>query len=311
MLVRSWLLAVALGLTLAPSWCGAQEAPEAAVEGQPVTEPGQQESGPTGETNAPSEDAEPPDLAPSLQGIEAAIRDLIAEEDEIERQRQEEREIRDLNAQEEMAGWAREMFWTSAATVVLTAVGVILIWRTLKATRDAVKEAEKATVAAQEAVNVTHEIGGRQLRAYLGFIGIESQLAPNEAFVRVAVNFKNTGQTPARRVRIRMGSFIKTAKNQPFVINCSDKEAMPSGPTDLGAGEAVSCSLNITRENFDVAAGTTASGEGMFLIVMSVRYEDVFKNPRRTLVTRMLEPRALSEYGMVLFVAYPKGNRST
>ena len=210
------------------------------------------------------------------------------------------------------------MFWTALGTVILTAVGVALIWRTLHHTRkaaeaaaDAVSEARAATLAAQEAVSVSREMGSRQLRAYVGHVGMMCQNSAGENYVRVMVEFRNSGQTPARRIQMRMGTFIRSPDSPPFFINCSDKEEASFGPTDLDAGQTVTCSINITRENFEIAANAAVSGRGVFVVMISTRYEDVFGTRRRTLVTRFLEPRALSEYRKIFFVAYHKGNRNT
>ncbi len=48
----------------------------------------------------------------------------------------------------------------------LTGVGVLLLWLTYQETKKAVAEAKEATKAAQESVNVTRDIGQKQVKAY-------------------------------------------------------------------------------------------------------------------------------------------------
>jgi len=76
--------------------------------------------------------------------------------------------------------------------------GVYLVAATLKATRDAVREAGDATDAAKEAVAVTRVGMEIQLRAYVGFesIGLEDTPEGKQLFLV----WINRGQTPARRV---------------------------------------------------------------------------------------------------------------
>jgi hypothetical protein len=144
--------AIALGLIVALPAALAQERIEPALESQPMPSPGQQESDRASQQDTAPAQVRPSDLLPGIQGIEAAIRDLIAEDDEIARQRQENREVRDLEAQEDMALWAMWMFFATLATVIVTVIGVCLIFRTLKYTKEAAIYAKIAAEAAKETV---------------------------------------------------------------------------------------------------------------------------------------------------------------
>jgi len=78
-------------------------------------------------------------------------------------------------------------------------VGVYLIARTLKATRDAVTEANEATEAARRAVQATEEGNRRQLQAYVHVERAEinwSDMAASHPSITLFV--KNSGQTPAK-----------------------------------------------------------------------------------------------------------------
>jgi len=170
MLGRIGGAAIALGLIVTVPDTLAQEAAQPALESQPIPRERQEESGSASQQDASPEQASAPDLLSAIQGIETAIRDMIAEEDNIARQRQEDREISDLQAQKNMAFWAMLMFFVTLATVVLTAVGVFLIWKTLQYTKaaatytktaadaavDSVDGARKGTVAARHAADAAH-----------------------------------------------------------------------------------------------------------------------------------------------------------
>ena len=54
--------------------------------------------------------------------------------------KEDERSERDIRAQEQIASWAPKMFWLGAAEIVLTAVGVVLLYLTLRETRSAAKD---------------------------------------------------------------------------------------------------------------------------------------------------------------------------
>lgn len=155
---RAWLTATAFGIALSFQAL-AQEAIPSPSEGEPVSEPRQEESAPAGEQRSAQEEQTALDVVPALDRIETAIRELIAEEDQIQRREQEARENRDLAAQEEMAKWAMWMFWATFATVLLTFAALAAIIRTLHHTRraadyakDMVAEAKETTKAARDSV---------------------------------------------------------------------------------------------------------------------------------------------------------------
>ena len=169
-----WGVILALGLGLS-CWSGhAQETSKPTLESQPETKPRQSQSNTGGEDQSSQEEISAPDITPALKGIETAIRELIAEKNEDQSQREEERDRRDLQAQEDMAFWAKAMTLATVATVILTAAALWAIVRTLHHTRRAadaadgmLTEARATTKAAQDTILVTREIGQAQTRAYV------------------------------------------------------------------------------------------------------------------------------------------------
>jgi hypothetical protein len=85
--------------------------------------------------------------------------------------------------------------------MLLTGLGLYLIWETLKATRNAVEEASSATRAAQDAVEVTRTAAERQLRPYLLIDRTVGDGMALGATPKITVIAKNTGVTPAFNIR--------------------------------------------------------------------------------------------------------------
>ena len=152
------------GFLAAILWAGAslaqepQEVVPTALESRPVTEGGQTTSKGGATDQGQKKHPAPEKLSPSLDKIEAAIRDLITQERAAQSQDPKDEEIRDLEAQEGMALWAKLMFWATVAAVVLTFAGIVLIRYTLKYTKIAaghteemLNEARETTKAARDA----------------------------------------------------------------------------------------------------------------------------------------------------------------
>lgn len=103
-----------------------------------------------------------------------------------------EHDQRDLVAQEGSALWA---FWIAAITflqLVLSAFGLWAILRTLK-------QGQEAVQASRDSVRETRRIGEAQTRCYLSVI--EATVTLNRRVPVIRVKVKNSGQSPARKVR--------------------------------------------------------------------------------------------------------------
>ena len=161
MFSRSWCAAIALGLTLSFSLALAQVSPESQPESS------KQNQGTTdniqSDKSAPK-DQSPTALIPSLDKIEAAIRDLKPRADKAEDEQKTKREEADLQAQKDMADWARRMFWATVLSVIAaflgvaaTGVGIYLIWKTLGETKRAADSAADMAVQAREATQAAFE----------------------------------------------------------------------------------------------------------------------------------------------------------
>ncbi len=117
------------------------------------------------------------DIVTALKGLETAVRDLKPESSDSVREAQQQREVRDLDAQEAMASWAERMFYATLASVILTFGALLAIVRTLHHTKRAADytagmlvEAKATTEAAKGATNAAKEandIVGRAQRPYV------------------------------------------------------------------------------------------------------------------------------------------------
>lgn len=108
----------------------------------------------------------------------------------------------DLASQESMAKSTYRMNLAAWAGIVLSAVGVMLIWKTLVASRQTLREAENATKAAFKSVEVTREIGEAQVRAYLSVPDVVLDWSDDNTLSKVKFIIKNAGQSPAMKVSI-------------------------------------------------------------------------------------------------------------
>lgn len=203
---RAWVFVATIGLIggLVPEYGFGQVATE--------DQPGQVEGGATSGDSGENHQPDAVDLSPALKDIEAAIRDLIAEDDKVAREAAQDREKRDLQAQEEMALWAERMFYATFATVVLTFIALFGIIRTLHHTRRAadytegmLSEAKATTKAAIDAANQAErqaefaEKTFRNIEVPRLYPRLKATDLYNRAKQRSALRYEivNLGRTPA------------------------------------------------------------------------------------------------------------------
>lgn len=209
----SWCIALAFGLSFAPLTPKAQDT---ALPSQPIPAPGNEQSRPAGNDSASGDQRGASPLVSAIQGVEAAIRDVIPQEDQEQRRSEEGRDQADLEAQQDMAFWAQWMFWVNTGTTLLTFVGLFLIWRTLTATKSAAKAAwcgvEEARGATQAAIRAAEAAGDAVAaeRAWLTMATINTQFhkdlrignAGHEKALALTVQWLNSGRSPANNTRI-------------------------------------------------------------------------------------------------------------
>jgi hypothetical protein len=193
-----------------------QEPARPALESKPVTTPQQREAderhvqGSQDQTEKLLPAIER--ILPALENLKSAIRSLVPKKDQDEDERKKSREIEDLNAQKDMALWAKAMFWATVAAVIITGLGLILIWRTLIHTRRATKYAGVMARDAKKA-NALHEKAAHH--AQRAWLKVDAELLDNLQFdeggtasFRIKFTADNIGKSPAFAVAVHAEIYL-------------------------------------------------------------------------------------------------------
>ncbi len=156
--------------------------------------------------------------------------ELVPADPDDEEYRKEYREQKDLIAQQQMALWALAMFGA-------TALGVVLLFQTLIATRQTVEKMQDANKAAWEAVfnakgigeaqikvaeraaNDQREIGQTAQAAFLSIASVETQNWPALSIEKIELRLKNIGLSAAFGIRftvnveaVNFGDFVQDGR---------------------------------------------------------------------------------------------------
>jgi hypothetical protein len=191
MLRSYWLPAIALGLILTGQ-----------VQAQTARNDARGQSSTAHSSAKPKSDT-PPAVPVSVQNDIHSIARALEAANQKQPSSEEKRDAgQNLRDQNRMAFWAGAMFWVGFAEMLITSLGVILVWRTLRATWAAKNEAKRAADAAHATVASMEDTAKRQLRAYIGTSnGRSAAETVGEGHVfEFEVLFKNTGATPAQNV---------------------------------------------------------------------------------------------------------------
>lgn len=143
--------------------------------------------------------------------------------------RQELRADADLQAQQDMAFYALLMFIATAATVILTGLGLYFIKRTLDATLRAVEDTGKATQAMLRQTEIAEEARRPWVHITLKqFTPIT--VGPDSLTCDVLLEIGNVGPTPANKVQIVDCAFSQTAnKEESNLFYAEQAEAYGDG----------------------------------------------------------------------------------
>lgn len=198
-------------------------------------------------------------------------------------------------------GYAQWLMAILAAAATGASVwAVILLRATLKATRDAVK-------AADDAVEVTREMGQRQMRAYVHAMSptIFNLRVGAKPYIRYQP--KNAGQTPAHRYR-------QTTKAE-LVADPNGHKAKFGGAIskpglgDIAAGQHLDQRSDLpemTQPIYDLLI----SKQAFILFFGVIQYVDVFGRKRRTIFRKFVDVDTLED-GCAATSACKKNNKST
>ena len=134
------------------------------------------------------------------------------------------------DAARDSARWARYTFWLSimgAAVGVLTFIVAVAAALFAKSASDHTKNGAEA---AWKAVDVTEDMGRRQIRAYVGISKTKIEITPNKLICYVEI--KNSGQSPA----YKLSHWIKG--NADGTCDFSEKDDKPT-KQDIGPGQSM------------------------------------------------------------------------
>lgn len=138
---------------------------------------------------------------------------------------EDERENRDLAAQESMSVWAFWMLVTSAAGVVTTAIGTgLLLWQIIL-TRQAVKDTGEATEAMLEANEIAQQAQRPWLNLNLGNpTQIQFQAGENPRIAILApIKVTNFGNTPAARTFVEFEWVTGSYESDDKIIQIAER----------------------------------------------------------------------------------------
>ncbi len=177
----------------------------------------------------------------------------------------------DLQAQQDMAYWALLMFGASAAGLLVSVGGLILLLRSLRQT--------------ETAISTDREVGHAQVRAYLTIDpGMPDAIKPGHMPV-VEIKIKNTGQSPAYFVKyiatIRVETHPLSPGNEWYIFPASEQTetvgmTLPSQGDFAARAEGAEA---LTAE--DIQSAMNGADKRIYLACI-VYYKDVFREQRIT-----------------------------
>ena len=211
-----------------------------------------------------------------LDGIAPAIQDAAKpSEHDKECPQGDDRRSSDLCAQWKAADAARSAshaaWWLGILGSVIGALTLAAAWKAALYARDAATHTQTGAKAAQDAVDETQRIGEAQVRCYL--TGVSAEVAfTEEGTIIVCSKIRNTGQSPARCVKVSGNVTIRTAEGHKVFDGPDD--TFSAFEVDVGAG---------MKEEIDFSVKGVVDGwvksEGVFYYVSvtaSIFARDVF-----------------------------------
>lgn len=125
---------------------------------------------------------------------------------QIEAHAREQSTNQDLQAQQDMAFWAKWMFVASAATILVTGIGVYFVWRTLESTRETVliaKDTVKEAARSNDTLAATFTAENRPWIRVNEVRLTDFKINKRESVsISLEVDIENIGRTPAKAIEI-------------------------------------------------------------------------------------------------------------
>jgi hypothetical protein len=214
----------------------------------------------------------PPTIQGTLQRIAGA---LEAANNKRESDDDADHTRRDLAAQEDMAFWAKLMFWAASAETIVTGIGVWLVLRTLIHTRRAANYTKDAVDEAKNQTAETRRIGEAQVRAYVSWSGVRPGVSFNvedaPVAIRLTAHIRNTGQSPSTLRALYVDCPVVAVGEMP-TVTFSLEDARTNH--ELGAG----AEFSFLDQYIPIAAASASRAKSaVCYIVAWCAYRDVFQ----------------------------------
>ena len=180
-------------------------------------------------------------VTPDISSINEALAAQHAKTDPYEKERNK-REIRDLAAQEKSAYWAEYLFWATVAALVLSLIGIGLVWTTFRETKqsnDIARDHQRARLLPSAELMRTNHLSET---------------------MKVALRCENIGLSPAYRVRC-------------FALPVKSVPEMP--PTDASGGFERTMTVGATDDLVEVG-----NFESDYYVVGMIQYDTIFGGPK-------------------------------
>lgn len=136
--------------------------------------------------------------------------------------RTEWRSERDLEAQFEMAHWAKVSAIAALIALVVTGIGIVFVYQTLNANRAAVLVATRGSAAAEEAIQVTRRAHVIEQRPWIAVRPVKmSNGILGKDFISAClwIRFTNIGKTPALNVATHWLNYQRIASSTEMIAN--------------------------------------------------------------------------------------------
>lgn len=190
-------------------------------------------------------------IAADVSRISSTPESQNANADPYEKERNE-REIRDLQAQENSAYWAEWMFYATCVAVLLSVVGIILIYITFRAQR--------------KGNDIAGETAALQLRPYVMFTDEGGEAEKFETGEKIQFGIQNFGQTPARNLQISRSWDIVKRPIGDITLELGEPETYGM----IGPNQKIRDNLTIDMPPALIAQ--IASGD-IFVLRLKISYE--------------------------------------
>jgi hypothetical protein len=246
----------------------------ASVSGSPIHHGAANQRDAAPSKQQPASNAQPSTSIPLQNAINRLASALEATNSRQPSTDEDRRAKEDLEAQKQMAYWAKAIFWPAIADTVLTLLGVFLIWRTLKASWAAARAAEKA-LAAQDRPHV--------MLSEFPLNPILEGPEPEKSAIKYAWNFQNYGEDLAFLKGYGF-AFVWLPANDPLPDNITIPRADVHWPVPPGQGWGTKLATS-TDSGLPLNEAQRASilaGTLVLYLASFVTYKDTSGEPHET-----------------------------